>query len=337
MTTDKKVETDKVVETLEDEFKLIKGELKETLSSVRDYLLNSELPASEYAQIMQAIGIGGGGQSLTGKLSLDMSPTAPEPMQEEIIEETLPEAPVSQPFQPDEPSVPESEMSQEEEPAEQDEPIEPESELSQEEKFSKSGEPIASESELPYKEEFGEPGEPPVPQSELPQPQMEYRQVSEEVNQSIPRVNLLANLTHWVSNAKKEIGMEQLPVFLEVYGITGHLSPELKDVILHMADITLEQLTEASASEIWSKLMLELHGILTGGDAPRYPVRPFWNGNEEEEEEEEEIQPVEAELEVEEDKPKDKPLKLKLVLSKGDDEEKEFCIDLNPGEDEDSP
>ena len=130
-----------------------------------------------------------------------------------------------------------------------------------------------------------------------------------------------------------------MPLFLEVYGITGHLSPELKDVILHMADITSEQLTEASASEIWSKLMLELHGILTGGDAPRYPVRPFWNDNEEEEEEEEEIQPVVAEVEEEkpEDKPKDKPLKLKLVLSKGDDEEKEFCIDLNSGENEDSP
>ena len=44
METDK---TDKRVETLEDEFKLLKGELKETLSSVRDYLVNSELPASE--------------------------------------------------------------------------------------------------------------------------------------------------------------------------------------------------------------------------------------------------------------------------------------------------
>ena len=54
MATEKKVETNKVVETLEDEFKLIKGELKETLGSVRDYLLNSELPASEYAQIMKA-------------------------------------------------------------------------------------------------------------------------------------------------------------------------------------------------------------------------------------------------------------------------------------------
>ena len=55
MATDKKVETNKLVETLEDEFKLIKGELKETLGSVRDYLLNSELPASEYAQIMKAL------------------------------------------------------------------------------------------------------------------------------------------------------------------------------------------------------------------------------------------------------------------------------------------
>ncbi|MDD5039453.1 MAG: hypothetical protein PHN78_09100, partial [Dehalococcoidales bacterium] len=156
-------------------------------------------------------------------------------------------------------------------------------------------------------------------------------------NQSIPRVNLLTNLNHWVSCAKKEIGVEQLPVFLEVYGTTGHLPPELKDVILYLADVASEQSTEASASEIWSKLMLELHGILTGGDAPLHPVKPFWNDSANDSEEE--IQPVEPEAEEEkpEEKPREKPLKLRLVLSNGDDEEKEFSINLNPVENEDSP
>ena len=53
-----KDEKEKRVVTLEEEFKLIKGELKKTLSTVRDYLLDTGLPDSEYASILSAIGGG---------------------------------------------------------------------------------------------------------------------------------------------------------------------------------------------------------------------------------------------------------------------------------------
>ena len=312
METEKKVEPDKMMKALEDEFKLIKGELKETLSSVRDYLLNSELPASEYATILQALG-GGMQTTMSGKLTIDKDSLMPEPVQEEIeeiIEEPPPEEPAPESFKPDD-------------------PLEPESVLHQEEDMGPF-QPFVPESELPREEDTVQPGEPFAPRPAMPEQQMEHRQVDEERIQSTPRVNLLANLTHWVTNSKKEIGIEQLPTFLEIYGITGHLTPELKEIIMHMADITSEQAAEPSAAEIWSKLMLELHGILTGGDAPLHPAKPFWN------ESIDEIPPDGIDAEMEEEKPKEKPLKLKLVLSTGDDEEKEFCIDLSPAEDKDS-
>jgi hypothetical protein len=166
-----------------------------------------------------------------------------------------------------------------------------------------------------------------MPESELPveEEPMEYGNINAEVSQSTPKVNLLANIVQWVAKAKREIGKEQLSTFLEVYGISGHLSPELKEVILHLADITSEQPAAANAAEVWGQSMLSLHGILTGGDAPLHPVKPFWNDGDNE------IQPSEAEIiEVESAKPKDIPVKLKLVFPNGDGKSKEFCIDLNP-------
>src|SRR3972149_1930829 len=50
---------EKKLETLQDEIKLLKGELKQSLASVRDYLLNMELPSSEFSTILAALGSDG--------------------------------------------------------------------------------------------------------------------------------------------------------------------------------------------------------------------------------------------------------------------------------------
>jgi len=114
-----------------------------------------------------------------------------------------------------------------------------------------------------------------------------------------------------------------MTTFLEVYGISGHLSPELKEVILHLVDITSEQSEGASTAEIWSQSMLSLHGILTGGDAPLHPIQiPLPDVSDELKQNEEEI--------IEVDKSKDKPVKLKLVFPSSDGEEKEYCVNLTP-------
>ncbi|MFC1967490.1 hypothetical protein ACFLV2_02510 [Chloroflexota bacterium] len=313
MADEKKVEPGKAVEALEDEFKLIKGELKETLSSVRDYLLNSELPASEYSAILQALG-GGATSTMSGKLSIDKDAFLPQPPPPPA-EEPHNEASDAKGSDGSGGSGAGGGADEGTEYIEEDEPIDLDEPAMAEPKMSEEAIPEEMPMEMPASAE-----ESYSPRPELTEPAAEYRPAMEDPDQSTPKVNLLANLTHWVANAKRELGSEQLPAFLEVYGISGHLSPELKEIIIHLADITSEGSQEASVAEIWSKLMLELHGILTGGDAPLHPVRPFW-GEEETAQEEPEV----------EEKPK-KPMKLKLVLSNGE-EDKEFSLNLDPAED----
>jgi hypothetical protein len=294
------MEVDKKLETLEQELKLMKGELKQSLASVRDYLLNMELPASEFASVLKALG-DSESQTIIMKGNLTSEQKPPEDKKE-----PAPEAP-----EPEEEEVPEpeSELPPEEEPGDADEPLEAEAELPQEDEPIDEAENPELEAE-PFLEE---------------EPQMQHEKINDEVSQSIPKVNLLANLINWVAKAKKEIGREQMSTLLEVYGVSGHLSPELKEVILHLAEITSEQAEDASKAEIWSQCLLSLHGILTGGDAPLYPLKPSWNNvNDEVKAEEDEV------IETEVKKTKNLPLKLKLVFPNGNGKGKEFCIDLAP-------
>jgi hypothetical protein len=133
---------------------------------------------------------------------------------------------------------------------------------------------------------------------------------------------MLANLINWVARANREIGREQIPTFLEVYGISGHLSPELKDVIIHLSEITTAESDAVSSNDIWSESMLLLHGILTGGDAPLHPIIPSWKDEDLKKAAEEEI--------IEVDKGNDRPVKLKLVFPNGEGKDQEYCIDLMP-------
>jgi hypothetical protein len=82
---------------------------------------------------------------------------------------------------------------------------------------------------------------------------------------SILQANQLPNLIRWVSVAKKEIGSSQLPTFLEAYSVRGHLTPAMKEIILHLAAVVAEGSTEPSSADVWSRLTLELHGILSDG------------------------------------------------------------------------
>jgi len=332
------MEANKKLETMEEELKLMKGELKQSLASVRDYLLNMELPSSEFATVIAALG-GDGEQRITMKGSFS-SPTdsgsgesvREKPSPEEPQEEPLEEEPLEEEL-----LEPESELPQEDGLIDRDESLMPESELPQEDGLIGRDGDLGPASELlseeePLEEEEGqEPGEQDeslMPESELlteEEQQMERGKINAEVSQSTPKVNLLTNLIQWVSRAKKEIGSEQLPIFLEIYGISGHMSPELKEVILHLADVASDQPEDVKTAEIWSQSMLSLHGILTGGDAPLYPMKPLWNDGGGE------IQLSEDEVtEPEEGKPKDMPVKLKLVFPNGDGKNKEFCINLNP-------
>jgi len=313
------MESEKQLQTIEEELKLLKGELKQTLSSVRDYLLNMELPTTEFSTILAALGDSGDQTvNMKGTFSLPpegMSVDEPEPTPEDKAEEEPEEPPEPEPSRerPGSPAAAgggppisdDTEMETEEENLESIE--EPETEETAVETFEEE-EPFMSATEPPLEG----------------QQQTDYERISGEMSKSVPKVNLMANLISWISLAKKEIGDEQLPTFLEVYGISGHLSPELKDVILHLAEISTEKPGDNSMAEVWSNAMLSLHGILMGGDAPLNPVRPHWN------EIDEELEPDENEMIETQEEPEEPPVKLKLVFPNGDGKGKEYCIDLTP-------
>jgi hypothetical protein len=320
---------DKRLDTLQEEIKLMKGELKESLASVRDYLLNMELPSSEISSILSELGDEGEKVTMKGSLETpkEEPPKEPETALTETVESLEDEA------------VPEGDdLLDLEEPEESEEPEEATG-TGPEDSLTREGEELPLEDELPGPENelaapkeaiAEEPDEPLPPEPEMSEEEeqpmqeeqpMDYDKTLDEASLSVPKVNMLANLINWVARANKEIGRDQIPTFLEVYGISGHLSPELKEVILHLSEIAEHESEIASSTEIWAQSMLLLHGILTGGDAPLHPVIPSWNN--------EEKLPIDEEI-IEVDKAKDKPLKLKLVLPDDDGAEKEFCINLTP-------
>src|SRR3989304_3150481 len=79
---------DNKLTALQDEIKLLKGEVKQSLASVRDYLLNMELPSAEISTILQALGADGE-QKVSMKGSFEM-PEKPQESIEQTEEATGP-------------------------------------------------------------------------------------------------------------------------------------------------------------------------------------------------------------------------------------------------------
>ena len=350
------------LDMLQDEIKLLKAEVKNSLASVRDYLLNMELPSSEFSTILAALA---GDNAEPQKMNVDSHVAndklrnmpqpdfineKPEHKEENLANETgqpdefeemldfedtdkAEETPGTAPNENmlnREPSLPEQEILPAEENKAEDE-LSDEADTDEEE--------ILPEDTLPPEDELDESegddsteddnDEATDDELELPleevQP-MESDPILNEINRGIPKVNMLANLINWVARVRQEIGYDELPALLEVYGTSGHLSPELKDIIIHLAEIMKDHSEVVTEAEIWSDSMLSLHGILTGGDAPLNPVIPSWVDTADEAESlaEDEI--------IEVDKSKEKSAKLKLVFPNGDGKDKEFCINLTPEE-----
>ncbi|HTY81767.1 MAG TPA: hypothetical protein VMB24_03205 [Dehalococcoidales bacterium] len=327
---------DKRLETLQEEIKLMKGELKQSLASVRDYLLNMELPSSEISNILTELGNDDEGVNMKGTLEApketlkdDVPAEEPKALQDEEEADTDDLLDLEQPPEETEETTEETpkDMTETEEEIPEEEMQEMPAMEEEEEEIPSAVEELEPEDEIPEE----------LPQDEL-QPEMSGEEEEEEqepltqeeplmetgntdeLNLSVPKVNMLANLINWVARANKEIGKDNIETFLEVYGISGHLSQELKEVIMRLSDIAEQATDITSSTEIWSQAMLLLHGILTGGDAPLHPATSTWNSDEK----------ITEEEIIEVDKPKDNSVKLKLVLPDEDGENKEFCINLTP-------
>jgi len=342
---------DKKLAALQDEIKLLKGEVKQSLASVRDYLLNMELPSAEISTILQALGAEGE-QRVTMRGSFEM-PTNQKPKESlaEVEEEdqaepdnifTTEEETYTDEEESDDASVVEEEEPDDASLVEEEEEVPPpaprnagtgsmagdtEADILPDEE----PEPLPEEEEpLDEIDETGETDEEmePLPGSGLDDDEGEplamdnYRGAENDILSAVPKVNMMANLITWVSRAIREIGHDQLPVFLEVYGVSGHLSPEMKDVILHLAELSGDQPEVNTNAGIWSEQMLSLHGILTGGETPLHPVIPSWGapGDISDQIADEEIMA-----------PEEAPVKLKLVFPDANGESREYSIDLAPG------
>jgi hypothetical protein len=380
------------VKVLEDEFKLIKSELRQTLVSVRDFLLDIKLPPPE--EVLNP-------PQDMGRIN-EQSPAVSQP--------DLPSFPGNQGFeggnngngrndQSGGPSRDNIDQSQHRTP----EPVsDPFANLDNSSQMPSVSEPEDSQGpELTDLPDFSqasdeaaefEPEDTGITSGEMPGDEddtdsettdTEAKENAEmKVDERKPYgspVNMLANLVRWIAVAKREIGPEQLAAFLDLYSFSGNLSPEMKDVIIHLAqtssdsivevrdmdrnrlindqinlyiqinslngqvpaelkenvrhltDQLLQQSAYTNKANVWSQMLLELHGILSEGEAPMRQITDSIRAKKEAEKKAEEEAKAKAEAEqaakAEEKQPVKKaarPAKLRLVLPSADGQDQEL-------------
>jgi hypothetical protein len=306
---------DKRIDNMENDLKLLKSEIKQGLTDVQEFLLSLKTPPLQvevdppYGEI-DARGNGGG---MPGALTLKdggesgFSESANQPETEADTEEVE--------HMPTRESVIEPAQQQQQQPQQMEKEVipifeKPRRGLKTEKPEDKKAEPVADKS-APLPE---------ISEQKPGKPDSSIEAAKPASASAAPQVNLLANLIRWVSVAKKEIGEEQLPVILDVYGSSGNLAPEMREVILQLAEVAVtpsedgspkhsgrfitgqlsafleihrvsghisaelkqdilhfvglidDQAVSNSTADIWSRLVLELHGILSDSSAP---LRPF--------------------------------------------------------------
>ena len=356
---------DDQVKVLEDEFKLIKSELRQTLVSVRDFLMDLKLPPMQeeptappeeipVANNQASEPLASGNQNNSPQSNGNGGGTTPganNPMpqpQNQDVQDIVPKM---------------------------DEPIEEESnnmeiEDLQDLDIEDPEDNGMTSGEIPSDKKAEDKIEKP---DAVPQPNGKDR--IPVAGSADSQVNLLANLVRWVSTAVREIGKEQLTAFLDVYAVGGNMSEELKGVILHLAEVVADPVSETHSSEktpiineqitlcmeinslsgqlpdelkksirhlmeiliqqtvqtnkadIWSKLLLELNGILSGNtDSLQYLITRESREAEQLKKEQEALEKAENCLENAPQKKAVKPAKLRLVLPGSDGSEQELDL-----------
>jgi len=82
-------------------------------------------------------------------------------------------------------------------------------------------------------------------------------------------MNLLAGLVRWVVRARRLLGAERLSTLLGLYAFEAYGIPGLREVVLRLAEMVGDQEAE---HDTWTDLLLQLHGILTGGSGRPGPA-----------------------------------------------------------------
>src|ERR1035437_3228886 len=210
------------VKVLEDEFKLLKSEMKQTLVNVRDFLLDLRIPPMQEEKEIQAD-----------------PPQAPAAQQPQQYSQERPRNDSNYPDMSGQGQMPQPQANSVAEPFSPPADEMPTSGFEDQVAFGEeeiTDEPTTA-GDFPMEKE-------PTMSNFDGAEHARHDTVPGETGPMPSQVNLLANLIRWVASAKKEIGIEQLPVFLNVYAITGKLSPEMKDVILHLAEVATDPTTD---------------------------------------------------------------------------------------------
>lgn len=95
--------------------------------------------------------------------------------------------------------------------------------------------------------------------------------VEEGVDASLPLdVNLVSSLTRWATVAKQRVGEQRLKEILDLYSQSGHLKPDLRQLIEQIFNLVGESGPEVGEdAQGCLDLIFHLHGILAGGLAIR--------------------------------------------------------------------
>jgi hypothetical protein len=373
------------VKVLEDEFKLIKGELRQTLVSVRDFLLDLKLPpvqeeADEIEYLPRA-------QSESAAQPESGLPSF-QPDMPEISNGSNSSLPSNNVPNNKSNDIPNYEEPDEEELADEladKEDSEPEifdleDKTEDEDSFDFEDNDITS-GDMPG--EFEEEQDDEKDEDYSPVIKSD-KEVKPQNIEGLSQMNLLANLMRWTAEARSEIGMDQLPVFLDLYTIGGKLPKGVKEAVLHIAEIVkdineddkhqtrndmvneqvslcmeinefsvdlpqglkdklhrltqivLRQSVNSTKVEIWSQMMLALHGILTGSSNSELQKLNIENlVSNDDELDWEEVEEIEDIIDDETSEVKNKTVKsakLKLVFPMDDDKEQEIELgDLTIG------
>lgn len=345
------METDleKRVNELEDDFKLIKGEIRSTVFNVRDFMGDIKTITSqiEADAAFSASAEASGGPNNSPQPPPE-SPPAPTPKKKDADPPSSPEENMKPTSTPEKPA-------QEKPPLKKDDPR---SFFAVPTVFPDTAPPVEQKPEKPA-DKHNQPGEDAGPNLN------ENKTDPEVVPQQRSEINPLVNLISWLARVKKELGKEGLASLLDVYSFSAPISPDLRGNILKLSAIIFDKVREEervsdlsqrikyrlsltferySASgqlpdglkeavfrafddsvlpadnditDTWERLLLELNGILAGNEALFAHLKPA--GGDKKAQEEDVVKKQEKEAQ---------PLKLKLVLPSNGGGEKEFFLNL---------
>ena len=255
------------MQTLEDELKIIKGEIKQTLVDVRAFLMEQTSPINERLQSVSLMpnteedesrDVGGFDQDTLGP-GEDMVKWLNSDSRGPFSPQAEP------PSSPDTPPQPHPRASEKPAEAEPDEPPVPE-DSETEELTDEAPEPATDSSEALEPEESRSEED----MEEIDEVLSPTAERFPAAGGSTPEVNLIANLIQWVAMAKRLIGKDLLLSFLEVYGMAGATPKGLRQAITRIAEVVGGDEPPANPEngpEAWSVLTLHLHGILSSAGA----------------------------------------------------------------------